>query len=67
MYQAHHILAIVGENVDSAAVVAKMGRIKERYAIDKIIYSNEGEENIIKAINEYEAIFIGDIEKSLQK
>ena len=66
MYQAHHILAIVGENVDSAAVVAKMGRIKERYAIDKIIYSNEGEENIIKAINEYEAIFIGDIEKSLQ-
>lgn len=66
MYQAHHILAIVGENVDSTAVVKKMGRIKERYAIDKIIYSNEGEENIINAINEYEAVFIGDIEKSLQ-
>ena len=66
MYQAHHILAIVGENVDSAAVVKKMGRIKERYAIDKIIYSTEGEENIINAINEYEAVFIGDIEKSLQ-
>lgn len=66
MYQAHHILAIVGENVDSAAVVSKMGRIKERYAIDKIIYATEDEESILNAINDYEAVFIGDIEKSLQ-
>ena len=66
MYQAHHILAIVGENVDSAAVVSKMARIKERYAIDKIIYTNEDEQTIFNAINDYEAVLIGDIEKSLQ-
>lgn len=66
MYQPHHILAIVHPGYDQTNIVAKMSKIKERYAIDRIITSDSSEEEILNAVNDYEAILLGDIEKSLQ-
>lgn len=66
MYKAHHILAIVGPKLDKSNIVAKMSKIKERYAIDMVLTSDVPEEEILKCIDDYEAILIGDIEKSLQ-
>lgn len=66
MYQPHHILAIVHPGYDQTNIVAKMSKIKERYTIDKIITSDSPEEEILNTANEYEAILLGDIEKSLQ-
>lgn len=66
MYQPHHILAIVHPGYDQTNIVAKMSKIKERYTIDRIITSDSTEEDITKAIDEYEAVLLGDIEKSLQ-
>lgn len=66
MYQPHHILAIVRPEHDQTHIVAKMAKIKERYTIDRIITSDTDEEEILNAVNEYEAILLGNIEKSLQ-
>lgn len=66
MYQARHILAIVPTGIDRTNIVNKMSKIKERYAIDRIITADMPEEEIIKHIDEYEAVLIGAIEKSLQ-
>lgn len=66
MYQPHHILAIVRPDYDQTNIVAKMAKIKERYTIDRIITSDTDEEEILNAVNEYEAILLGNIEKSLQ-
>lgn len=66
MYEARHILAIVKPDIDRTNIVAKMGKIKERYIIDRIVTSDAGEAEILKLIDGYEAVLIGDIEKSLQ-
>ena len=66
MYQPHHIIAIVRPGYDQTNIVSKMSRIKERYTIDRILTSDTSEEEIINAVNDYEAILLGDIEKSLQ-
>lgn len=66
MYQPHHILAIVRPGNDQTNIVAKMSKIKERYVIDRILTSDLGEDEILKVVDEYEAILLGDIEKSLQ-
>lgn len=66
MYQPHHILAIVHPGYDQTNIVAKMSKIKERYAIDKIITSDLKEEEILKIAKDYEAVLLGDMEKSLQ-
>ncbi len=66
MYQAHRIIAIIKPEADKTNIVGKMSKIKERYAIDEILTSSLPEDEIIEAISDYEAVLIGDIEKSLQ-
>ena len=66
IYRTHHILAIVHPGYDETNIVAKMSKIKARYSIDKIITTDIGEEAILEAVSKYEAILLGDMEKSLQ-
>ncbi len=66
LYQARHILAITKPGVDRTHIVNKMSKIKERYSIEKIITTDAGEEAILGEAAQFEAVLIGDIEKSLQ-
>ena len=66
IYQTHHILAIVHPGYDQTNIVAKMSKIKARYSIDKILTTDVGEEAILNAVDNYESVLLGDIEKSLQ-
>lgn len=66
LYQARHILAITKPEIDRTHIISKMGKIKERYTIDRIITSDSSEDEIFRLIDCYEAVLIGDIEKSLQ-
>lgn len=66
MYKSRHILAITNPGVDRTNIVGKMSKIKERYAIDCIVTTDTPEEEIFKLIDKYEAVLIGNIEKSLQ-
>ncbi len=66
MYQSRHILAIINPGVDKTNIISKMNKIKERYTIDRIVTTEAKEEEILNLVDQYEAVLIGDIEKSLQ-
>lgn len=66
LYQARKILAISDTCVDKTHIIQKMAKIKERYSIDKVITVNAGEQAILNEIDNYEAVLIGNFEKSLQ-
>ncbi len=66
LYKARKIIAIVKPEIDRTHIVEKMIKIKERYNIEKVVKTDSGEEEIFNAINSFEAVLIGDIEKSLQ-
>lgn len=64
LYQARHILAVFGQDINDWNVIQKMCRIKERYVIDKGISISQGMEAVKREIDRYEAVLIGDLEKS---
>lgn len=64
LYQARHILAVYGQDRNDWNVIQKMGRIKERYVIDKGVSISQGMEAVKREIDRYEAVLIGDLEKS---
>lgn len=66
LYKARHILAISDTSVDKTHIIQKMMKIPERYTIDKVITVDMEEDNIFKEIDNYEAVLIGNFEKSLQ-
>ena len=66
LYKSRHILAILDTGEDKTKIVQKMAKIPERYTIEKIITADWGEDEIFKEISNFEAVLIGDFEKSLQ-
>lgn len=66
LYMARRILAITDNAEDRTRIIQKMMKIPERYTIDKILTTDTNEEEIFKEISNYEAVLIGNFEKSLQ-
>ncbi|MBQ4154719.1 MAG: sugar transferase [Clostridia bacterium] len=66
LYKARHILAISEVGVDKTHIIQKMMKIPERYTIDKVITADMSEDEILNEIDNYEAVLIGNFEKSLQ-
>ena len=66
IFNSRHILAIVDSGNDQTHIVQKMNKIPERYTIDKIVTIDTDVDEIIKMIDSYEAILIGNFEKSKQ-
>ena len=66
LYKARRILAISDVGVDKTHIIQKMMKIPERYTIDKVITVDSPEEEILSEISNYEAVLIGNFEKSLQ-
>lgn len=66
LYKTHHILAISDGSEDKTHIIQKMMNIPERYTIDKVITTDMPEEEILNEISKFEAILIGNFEKSLQ-
>lgn len=64
LYRAKQILAIYGKDKVDQEIIKKMKRIKERYTIDKGMSINEDMRHIKAEIDKYEAVLIGDLEKS---
>ncbi len=64
LYRVRRILAIFGTEMADWDIIQKMCRIKERYVIDKGVSINQGMDAVKAAIDKYEAVLIGDLEKS---
>ncbi len=66
LYKARQICAIVQPETDGSNIVAKMNKIHQRYHISCVLTSDLPVEEILSKAEHYEAVLIGDIEKSLQ-
>lgn len=64
LYRVRHILAVFGTEMVDWDVIQKMSKIRERYVIDKGISINQGMDAVKDAIDKYEAVLIGNLEKS---
>lgn len=64
LYRVRHILAVFGTEMADWDIIQKMSKIRERYVIDKGISINQGMDAVKDAIDKYEAVLIGDLEKS---
>ena len=64
LYRVRHILAVFGTEMADWDIIQKMANIKERYVIDRGISISQGLEAVKAAIDKYEAVLIGDLEKS---
>jgi len=68
LYSARKIVAIYGDREKADSLIRKMGKIKERFSIEKRVNANKVSfEEIKKIIEDYEAVVICDIDKNLQK
>jgi len=68
LYAARKIIAVYGNREKANALIKKMSKIKERFSIEKKIDANKVSfEEILKIIEDYEAVVICDLDKNLQK
>ena len=64
LYRARHILAVFGTEMADWEIIQKMCKIRERYVIDKGVSINQGMDAVKAAIDKYEAVLIGDLDKT---
>lgn len=60
LYPPHEMLLIHG-NINPDALIGKLGTRKDKYDIKETIDINEGVQNVLNKIKEYECVIIGDI------
>ncbi len=68
LYPPRRVLAVFGDDVSGFELIKKMGKISDRFQIERGINVNTTDiSNIKKIIDKYEAVVICGIDKNLQK
>ena len=68
LYPPRHVVAIFGDDVSGFELIKKMGKISERFQIERGLNVNTTDlEEIKRQIDKYEAVVICGVDKNLQK
>ncbi len=68
LYPPRKVIAVFGDDISAFELIQKMGKISDRFSIERGFNANTtGIEEIKKQIDKYEAVLICGIDKNLQK